>query len=190
MGRGLTLTRQRGAAGSLRVPDLIAQAGSDAVTIGNLLIEAVKTPAAAHSAAASANLQASPAPVAREFRFLRWDPERRLFVDVPKPDPTEPGAFRYAEVDTLLTLLTNAGFRELAVRDWRAPLPIGGGLPSGEAASFALAAFASFGELLATVDEVARKEALRLLTESFARHAQDGTVCVDACVHIVTGTRE
>jgi SAM-dependent methyltransferase len=60
-------------------------------------------------------------------------------IDMPPPEPEAPGPFRYAEADKLLTLLNRAGFGELDVSDWRGALPIGGGLPAAEAASFALA---------------------------------------------------
>ena len=110
-------------------------------------------------------------------------------VDVPSLDPEAPGAFRYAEADGLLTLLDQAGFSELDVRDWRGALPIGGGLAAAEAANFALASFASFGELLAEAGDEARSEAGQSLTTRFSRHEEDGVVRMDACVHIFTGVR-
>lgn len=110
-------------------------------------------------------------------------------VDVPSPDPEAPGPFRYAETDKLLNLLDRAGFGELDVRDWRGALLIGGGLPAAEAANFALASFSSFGELLAEAGEAALNDARQSLTARFSRHEQDGTVRMDACVHIFTGKR-
>ncbi|HEV3060081.1 MAG TPA: class I SAM-dependent methyltransferase [Vicinamibacterales bacterium] len=110
-------------------------------------------------------------------------------VDVPRPDPDAPGAFRYAGADTLLALLDRAGFRDLNVTDWRGALPIGGGLPATEAAYFALASFSSFGELLAEAGDAAFNNACRALTARFDGHQQNGNVRLDACVHIVTGAR-
>ena len=108
-------------------------------------------------------------------------------VDMPPPDAEAPGPFRYAETDKLLSLLDRAGFGELEVRDWRGTLAIGGGLPTAEAANFALASFSSFGELLANAGDAALNDARQSLTERFSGHEQDAAVRMDACVHIVTG---
>jgi SAM-dependent methyltransferase len=110
-------------------------------------------------------------------------------VDVPVSDPEAPGAFRYAEADKLLTLLDRAGFGQLDARDWRGLIPIGGALAPAEAAAFALASFASFGELLAAAGDGALDAVRKSLTSRFSRHQQDGAVRMDACVHIVTGAR-
>jgi hypothetical protein len=61
-------------------------------------------------------------------------------------------------------------FAQLAVRDWRGALPIGGGLPPAEAAHFALSSFSSFSELLAKAGDDALDEARRSLTACFSRH--------------------
>jgi hypothetical protein len=110
-------------------------------------------------------------------------------VDVPTPDPEAPGAFRYADSDKLLTLLAGAGFGDLEVLDWRGALPVGGGLPPAEAATFALASFASFGELLAKAGGQALDQARQSLTSRFGAHQRDGVVQIDARVHIFTGAR-
>ena len=109
-------------------------------------------------------------------------------VDVPRPDPEAPGPFRYADADTLRALLDRAGFGELDVRDWRGALPIGGALSAAEAAEFALASFASFGELLTRAGDQAVEAARASLIERFSRHQRDGAVRMDACVHVFTGT--
>jgi SAM-dependent methyltransferase len=108
-------------------------------------------------------------------------------IDLPPPDPEAPGPFRYAGADTLLDLLARAGFADLSVRDWRGQLAIGGRLTAAEAASFALAAFSAFGDLLATAGEAALEDARQSLTTRFSRYQQDGGVWMDACVHICTG---
>lgn len=110
-------------------------------------------------------------------------------VDVPAPEPDAPGPFRYASADTLLRLLQRAGLRDLDVRDWRGRLPIGGGLASLEAASFALAAFSSFAELLAGAGDAALPRAREALAARFAPFELDGAVQMDACVHVVTGVQ-
>jgi SAM-dependent methyltransferase len=111
------------------------------------------------------------------------------FVELPKADPQAPGPFRYGDTDALVALLDRAGFSQLAVRDWRGTLPIGGKLPAAEAAHFALASFSTFGELLTEAGNDAFDEARRSLTTIFSQHHRDDAVRMDAHVHIVTGTR-
>ncbi len=111
------------------------------------------------------------------------------FVEVPTPDPEAPGPFRYAEVGKLLELLSAAGFGALQVEDWRGTLPVGGGLPAAEAAAFALAAYGSFGELLAEAGEPAVRGAREALAAEFAKFEEGGSVRMAAAVHIVTGER-
>lgn len=110
-------------------------------------------------------------------------------VEVPRTDPEAPGMFRYADSDRLVASLDRAGFTGLDARDWRGSLPIGGRGTPAEAAHFALAAFSSFGELLAGAGDDALEEARRALTTCFSRHLRDGAVRMDACVRIVTGGR-
>jgi SAM-dependent methyltransferase len=111
-------------------------------------------------------------------------------VEVPQPDPDGPGAFRYGASDRLLAVLDAAGFAELDVHDWRGALPLGGGRPPVEAAQFALASFSSFGELLAQAGRDAYEEAHRSLTALYHDHQRNGTVRMDARVHLVTGARQ
>jgi SAM-dependent methyltransferase len=148
--------------------------------------------------AAFANLVRWLAPGGR-FAFAVWGPVTENpwmksvrdvvaeIVDIPPTDPEAPGAFRYGDADKLLAVLDQVGFAELEVRDWRGPLSIGGGLPCARAADFALAAFHSFGELLAAAGDEAFAAARRSLTARFSRHETNGAVQMDACVHIFTG---
>jgi SAM-dependent methyltransferase len=110
-------------------------------------------------------------------------------IDLPPVDPEAPGPFRYAEADKLLTQLDQTGYGELNVTDWRGLLPIGGGLPAAEAANFALASFSSFAELLAEAGNDAFHNAHRSLMARFSRQQRNGSVQMDACVHILTGGR-
>jgi SAM-dependent methyltransferase len=109
-------------------------------------------------------------------------------MDVPEPDPDAPGPFRYAGGDKLLGLLTAAGLRNLAIRDWRGKLPLGGGVSPEAAVDFAFGAF-SLGDLLTEADEAARDAVRERLTRRYAENLEDGGVHMDACVHIVTGMR-
>jgi SAM-dependent methyltransferase len=149
--------------------------------------------------AAFANLVHSLAPGGR-FAFAVWGgPSENPwmttvrevvaeFVEMPPLQPEAPGPFRYAEADKLLALLSRAGFGEVDVDGWRGPLPIGGGLPAAEAASFALES-SSFGELLTQAGGEALNGARQALTARFSRHLQKGVVRMDASVHIFTGAR-
>jgi SAM-dependent methyltransferase len=108
---------------------------------------------------------------------------------IPPSDPAAPGPFRYADADALVRILAAAGFAELAVQDWRGALPIGGGLPAGEAAGFALASFSSFAELLdgagASVSAMVREA----LTRRWSRDHRGDAVRLEARVHLVSGRR-
>jgi SAM-dependent methyltransferase len=110
-------------------------------------------------------------------------------IDLPRADPEAPGPFRYADSARLLGLLERAGFVALEVNDWRGALPIGGRLTPAEAARFALSAFSSFEEVLASAGEEAHHDARRALTDHYAQHHEDGAVWMDACVRVVTGAR-
>lgn len=111
-------------------------------------------------------------------------------IDLPRPDPEGPGPFRYADADRFLHLLAGAGFSDLAVSDWRGELPIGGGLPAAEAAEFALAAYSSFGDLLAEAGGQALEAARQALTARLSQHQRGSAVWMNACVHLVTGQRK
>jgi len=110
-------------------------------------------------------------------------------IDLPTLDHEAPGPFRYSNPEKLINLLNPAGFGEIQVDDWRGALSIGGGLNAAQAADFALAAFSSFGELLAKAGGEALVHSRESLTERFSRNLQDGVVQMDACVHIFSGVR-
>lgn len=150
--------------------------------------------------AAFSNLRNWLAPGGR-FAFAAWGPMAENpwmsltrdataeVIDLPKADPDGPGGFRYADAGKFLSLLDQAGFGQIEVTDWRGSFSIGGRLPAAEAAKFALASFASFGELLAEAGDEAFADACQRLTARMAPHEQDGAVRLGACVHIVTGAR-
>lgn len=108
-------------------------------------------------------------------------------IDVPPGDPDAPGPFRYAKVQKLLSLLSDAGFRDAHAIPWTGKLRLGGALSADDAASFALSAF-SFAEPLQSLpEEYAR--AHQSLANSYAQHLEEGFVRMNAAVHIVTGGR-
>jgi SAM-dependent methyltransferase len=149
--------------------------------------------------AAFANLAKWLAPGGR-FAFAVWDrPANNPWfstvrdvvadiIDLPPLDPDAPGPFRYGVADTLLALLDRAGFGDLDVRDWRGELAVGGGLPAAEAATFSLASFSSFGELLAKASDEAVDRARQALTIRFSTFERNGSVRLNASVHIFTGS--
>lgn len=102
-------------------------------------------------------------------------------------DPDAPGPFRYGAVDPLLSLLRDAGFRDVVATRWRHALPIGRGLRAPDAARFALAAFSQFAEQLAAAGGDAARVACRSLAARFAPHERGGVVTMPGSVHIVTG---
>lgn len=150
--------------------------------------------------AAFANLSRWLVPGGR-FAFAVWGPladnpwmtivrdEAARFVEVPRFEPDAPGAFRYGDAAAFSSLLARSGFGEIAVRDLRLALALGGGLSPDEAARFALAAFASFGELLAKAGGTALADAERALAAALSDHVRNGVVRVNARVHVVTGSR-
>jgi SAM-dependent methyltransferase len=149
---------------------------------------------------AFANLRRWLAPGGR-FAFAVWGPQEAnpwrttvsdavgQAIELPPFDPEAPGPFRYADAGKFLDLLQASGFSNLAVKDWRGPLAIGGGLPAAQAADFAIASISSFLERLTEAGQDALSAARKTLTDRFSNHLQDGVVKIDATVHIVTGAR-
>ncbi len=109
------------------------------------------------------------------------------FVELPPPEPDAPGPFRYADPDRFRTLLEQAGFSNVELKVWRGELPVGSGLQVDEAARFALASFSSFSEALARAGDTAFEEARRSLAQRLAPHWREGTVWMNARVHLFTG---
>ncbi|MDX2150853.1 MAG: class I SAM-dependent methyltransferase [Bryobacteraceae bacterium] len=150
--------------------------------------------------AAFANLCRWVAPGGR-FAFAVWGPlEENVWmtsvrdavgglVEAPRLDSEGPGAFRYAETDRFRGLLETAGWSEVAVREWRGDLAIGGGLRARPAAEFALGSFSSFSELLGGPESDLFQRACESLTARFVESERDGAVTLQAHVRIVTGVR-
>lgn len=134
------------------------------------------------------------------FAFAVWGPPdenpwmtsiRTVLSDhivLPTPEPGAPGPFRYQDVDSFIDLLEASGFASAESVSWQQKLAIGGGLDAEAAARFALSAF-SIGQLLKESDQITAQAAQADLASLFAKHLFDGQVCMDAHVHIVTGTR-
>ncbi|MEM9376124.1 MAG: class I SAM-dependent methyltransferase [Pseudomonadota bacterium] len=148
-------------------------------------------------AAAFANLAKWLKPKGR-FAFAVWGPPadnpwmssiRTVLSDhivLPTPEPGAPGPFRYQNVDTLLTLLRDAGFTNLNASSWRAPLLLGGGMDTAAAVDFALAAF-SIGQQLDQSDQNTANAARSDLAALFSQYVEAGHVRMQSHVHIVTG---
>jgi SAM-dependent methyltransferase len=151
-------------------------------------------------AQAFSNLRRWLAPGGR-FAFAVWGPQEEnpwrttvsdvvgQIIDLPPFDPEAPGPFRYADTGEFFALLESSGFSDLAAKDWRGFLAIGGGLPAPQAADFAIASISSFLERLTEAGPDAMSAARRNLTDRFSNHRQNGVVKMGATVHLVTGTR-
>jgi hypothetical protein len=109
-------------------------------------------------------------------------------VEPPTPAANAPGPFRYANEDSLLRLLQDAGFMSLEVHNWQGSLAVGGGLGAADAASFTLSTF-SVADAVAQADEDSQMCVRQTLTERFSNHLDDGRVWLDAAVHIIAGCR-
>ncbi|MEM6732640.1 MAG: class I SAM-dependent methyltransferase [Myxococcota bacterium] len=108
-------------------------------------------------------------------------------VELDPPEPDAPGPFRYADSESLLSVLSAAGFKDLATQSWRNPLPIGGNLAPARAADVALSSFATFATRLEKAGPDAYAAAKQRLTSAFEPHYRGDAVWMDAAVHIVTG---
>lgn len=148
--------------------------------------------------AAFSNLLRWLAPGGR-FAFAVWGPLeqnpsgiiRRVVdevVGLPPSTPNAPGPFRYANAESLTSLLNAVGFTNIGVSHWHGLLPVGGGLGAAEAAEFLLASFANYAELLAAAGPEAYAKARQLMTDRFAPHEEDGIVRLHASTHIITGS--
>ncbi len=134
-----------------------------------------------------------------KFAFAIWgDPAQnpwmtllrdvcRQFVDLPSPEPDTPGPFRYANTELLLKHLSESGFTQVTIDDWRGRLPLGGGLNATKAADFALNAF-TFGDVLRETSETVYNQARAALIDELKHHETDGEVLMSAFVHIVSGS--
>lgn len=108
-------------------------------------------------------------------------------VELPAPVPDAPGPFRYADVEAFMALLRGAGLRNLAVKQWRGSLPVGGGLSAERAAAYSLAAHGHFHEMLTGAGPEAYAAAERALVARFRAHERAGEVWAGACVSFVSG---
>ena len=160
--------------------------------------EAAEIASLADARAAFVNLRRWLVPGGR-FAFAVWGPvddnpwmtaTRAAVAEVielaPIP-PSGPGPFRYEDAEAFTALLTEAGFGHITVTDFRRALPIGHKLDAVDAAHFALAAFSSFAERLASAGGDAFTTARRALTERFQDFEREGAVLAPARIHIVAG---
>ncbi|OYY72014.1 class I SAM-dependent methyltransferase [Sphingomonas sp. 28-63-12] len=153
----------------------------------------------ADPAAAFANMATLLAPGGR-FAFAVWGPpaDNRWMaivretvgelIDLPPPPVDAPGPLRYGDVQVLLRLLGNAGFRDVTVGDWSDNLAIGGDLEPRAAAQFALETM-SVAQALAGGGAHLLARATDLLTGRFEARWSDGAVRLPARVHLVSGGR-
>lgn len=109
-------------------------------------------------------------------------------IELPTPEPSAPGPFRYQDADAFVSLLERSGFADVKSVSWQEKLAIGGGLDAIAAADFALTAF-SIGQALNQREQTTIQAAKADLAALFSNHLIDGEVRMDAHVHVVTGSR-
>ncbi len=108
------------------------------------------------------------------------------FVPLPAPITDAPGPFRYADPAPLVTLLSQAGFRDVAVSVCCLDLWVGGGLTPGAATDFALSAF-GVASVLRDAEAETVTSVRTALAERFAGHIEaNGHVRLSACVQLIT----
>ncbi|MBZ5711729.1 class I SAM-dependent methyltransferase [Nannocystis pusilla] len=114
---------------------------------------------------------------------------RDLLPPLPPTDPSAPGPFAFADRGRVLAILEAAGFRDVALAPFDAPLRFGRGDSREAALDDALAQAAEVGpltRLLAGHDDDLRRRALAAVRAAFAERAGPDGVFLRAAAWIVT----
>src|SRR5262249_48464525 len=99
------------------------------------------------------------------------------------------GPFSLHDPAALTRVLEDAGWTDVTVEQHTLGLPVGGGLPPGDAAEVALDVGPAPVLLTGMTDDL-RHEAARAIADAFAAHVNDdGYVVLSGCVNVVTATR-
>lgn len=102
----------------------------------------------------------------------------------PNPPPDAPGPFSLADRDRVRTLLNAAGFENIALDGFEAPMWFGADAADGHRFILGL-----MGWMLEGLDDAGRAQALENLEHTMAMHATDDGVLFDSAAWIVTATR-
>ena len=137
-----------------------------------------------------------------DFCFLVWGrPKNNLWIylvkDVfqrytrlPESDPDAPGPFRYCDSKKFTSILNKSGFEDVQSSSLKLLLPVGGGLNAKNAASFALNAFSTFGDIFKGESQEIREHIAKDLAASYKAFENDlQQVNTPAEILVVTGKR-
>lgn len=106
-------------------------------------------------------------------------------VDLPKPVPRAPGPFAFADPDYPREILSAAGFKNIAIDEWRGRVYIAGkGSTPSSAANFVLNAM-SIGDLVRGLPEGLQNAIRRDVEKSFDDFATEDGVAVKAAAWFV-----
>lgn len=105
-------------------------------------------------------------------------------VDLPPLDPEAPGPFSLANTDKLCGLLSDAGFIEIDIAEWRGAIAPGGNHDPYLAADFALKSF-SFGPSFDNAPPAIRDKVRSDLIEFFGGYLADGQLAIPARAWLV-----
>jgi SAM-dependent methyltransferase len=108
---------------------------------------------------------------------------------VPMPDfgPTAPGPFSLGDRDHVRRILEDAGYRDIAIEPWHAPLLLGGGGTLDTAIAF-LRRTGMARALFADAEPDAVDRAIAAVAEALAPHVTDDGVQLGSATWIVTAT--
>ncbi|WAS89841.1 class I SAM-dependent methyltransferase [Nannocystis punicea] len=199
----LERARERAAAAGLDVTFRCADAGADDLGPGgyDLLVSRFGVMFFADPVAAFVHVRAAARPGGR-LAFVCWRaavenewvvlPQRALRDLVPAPpppDPAAPGPFSFAARERVQSILDGAGFRDVAITPFDAPLRFGRGDTPEAALDDALAQAADIGpvsRLLAGQPDDVRARGLAAVRAAFAGRAGPDGVIVRGAAWIVT----
>ncbi|CAA2107282.1 Demethylmenaquinone methyltransferase [Methylobacterium bullatum] len=158
------------------------------------------------SGAAFANIRKSLVP-GGSLTFLCWRriednpwitvPRNLVLPLVPEPEPgpaDAPGPFRFAEAETLGAVLAQAGFLDITLEAIDRPLTLarsgeGAARDAAEAAADFATELGPVSRLLRDQPDSVREEALRRVSDDFAKRAVSGAVTLEAGCWLVSARR-
>jgi SAM-dependent methyltransferase len=109
-----------------------------------------------------------------------------LNITDPPPPPTSPGPFAFADADRLRGILTEAGFKNIGIEPFDAPIRLGG---SVHEAALSASTMGPASRLVLLAGEDARPKAVTALNATFTPlAAADGAVALTGAVWIVTAS--
>jgi SAM-dependent methyltransferase len=104
------------------------------------------------------------------------------------PPPGAPGPFAFGDADRIRSVLTTAGWSDVAIEDLQTTVPVGGARTAEGAVEFTSAD--TFGRmLLGNADASQRSAALTALRQAYQTHTQSDGVRLNAAAWLVTARR-